>query len=45
MNTQAPLRERQAADTEARKDLACGLFGQRINRQSDQNEAAEPVPA
>lgn len=45
MNTQAPLRERQAAHRETGKDLACGLFGQRIHRKLDEREAAEPVAA
>lgn len=45
MNDQAPAREQQPGQDEAKKDLACGLFGQRIRSQSDKREAAEPVAA
>lgn len=45
MIDQAPAREKPSGQDEAKKDLACGLFGQRIHRQSDKREAAEPVPA
>ena len=45
MNTQASSPSTETRNCSAMRDLASGLFGQRINRQQDQSEAAEPVPA
>ncbi|WP_416831905.1 MAG: hypothetical protein ACMUJI_03120 [Erythrobacter sp.] len=45
MTDQAPAREKPSGQDEAKKDIACGLFGQRIHRQSEDREAPEPVPA
>lgn len=45
MTDQAPAREKPSGQDEAKMDIACGLFGQRIHRQSDDREAAEPVAA